>query len=129
MIAMTRLLGGLSLGLWAVAAPSLALQPTLSPADLAAALGELPAWGHTEQALITTCQFGDFGEAVDFAQQLVAPADALVHHPDLAITYNRLTIRLTTHDAGGITALDVTLAHTISELAAGQCQPPPAGDG
>lgn len=128
MIPLLRLLGGLPLGLWAVALPSLALQPPLSPADLTTALEELPAWGHTENALITTCQFTDFGETVDFAQQLVAPADALVHHPDLAITYNRLTIRLTTHDAGGITALDVTLAHTISELAAGRCQPPVAAE-
>ncbi len=86
-----------------------------------------PEWRQTDDSLITLCEFADFGATVDFVNRLVEPADQLGHHPDLAIAYNRLTIRLTTHDAGGVTDLDLDLAVIISALQSGQCQPPPEG--
>jgi 4a-hydroxytetrahydrobiopterin dehydratase len=70
------------------------------------------------------CQFTDFAAAVAFVERLVEPADRLGHHPDVAIAYNRLTIQLTTHDAGGVTSLDFALAREIAALHEGQCQPP-----
>ena len=85
--------------------------------------GPLLNWLQTADSLVTTCQFADFVEAVDFVNRLVEPSERLGHHPDLAIVYNQLTIRLTTHDAGGITDLDIALAKEISALQSGQCQP------
>ncbi len=104
--------------IWVAAA--LALIPTTV---WAAALEDLPEWAEQDNTLVTHCQFRDFVETVAFVNQLVAPAEALAHHPDLTISYNQLTIRLTTHDAGGLTDLDFALAREISNLSAGQCQP------
>lgn len=83
-------------------------------------------WLQTDDSLVTVCHFADFATTVGFVDRLVEPADRLGHHPDLAIAYNQLTIRLTTHDAGGITELDLALAEEISALQTGQCQPPPS---
>ncbi|MBE9139452.1 4a-hydroxytetrahydrobiopterin dehydratase [Nodosilinea sp. LEGE 07088] len=83
-----------------------------------------PEWFYGDDGLVTVCQFDDFAATVEFVGQLVEPADRLGHHPDLAIAYNRLTIRLTTHDVGGVTDLDVALAKEISALQDGRCQSP-----
>ena len=83
-------------------------------------------WLQIDDSLVTVCQFTDFATTVGFVDRLVEPSDRLGHHPDLAIAYNRRTIRLTPHDAGGITALDLALAEEISALQTGQCQPPPS---
>lgn len=83
-----------------------------------------PEWVQEGDRLTTVCQFADFATAVAFVERLVEPADRLGHHPDLAIAYNQVAINLTTHDAGGLTALDFALAEEISALHDGQCQPP-----
>ncbi len=97
--------------------------------DAAWSMGQVPMsqvppleWLQTADSLVTTCQFADFVETVDFVNRLVEPSERLGHHPDLAIAYNQLTIRLTTHNAGGITDLDIALAKEISALQTGQCQ-------
>jgi 4a-hydroxytetrahydrobiopterin dehydratase len=89
----------------------------------ASELEDLPEWALQDNTLVTVCQFQDFVDTINFVNQLVAPAEALAHHPDLTISYNQLTIRLTTHDAGGLTNLDFALAREISDLSAGRCQP------
>ncbi|WP_347404945.1 4a-hydroxytetrahydrobiopterin dehydratase [Nodosilinea sp. LEGE 06152] len=81
-------------------------------------------WSRAGDRLVTVCQFADFAAAVAFVERLVEPADRLGHHPEVAIAYNRLTLSLTTHDAGGITDLDFALAREITALQDGQCQPP-----
>ena len=55
-----------------------------------------------------------------FVNALVDPAEALGHHPDIVITYNRVALTLTTHDAGGLTELDFQLAEAISQLSVDQ---------
>jgi 4a-hydroxytetrahydrobiopterin dehydratase len=60
--------------------------------------------------------FKDFIAAIDFVNQLVEPAEAAGHHPDLEISYNKVTICLTTHDAGGLTEKDFEMAKVISNL-------------
>ena len=57
------------------------------------------------------------GEAIAFVDRLVEPAEAAGHHPDLAISYNQVTVSLTSHDAGGLTQKDFALAQTISNIA------------
>ncbi|MGF1566727.1 MAG: 4a-hydroxytetrahydrobiopterin dehydratase [Nodosilinea sp.] len=93
-------------------------------AVFASVLETLPEWSLQGTSLVTMCQFEDFVDTVAFVDQLVAPAEALGHHPDLAIAYNQLTISLTTHDAGGVTELDFNLARDISTLSEGRCHPP-----
>jgi 4a-hydroxytetrahydrobiopterin dehydratase len=61
-------------------------------------------------------KFKDFIEAIAFVNKLVEPAEAAGHHPDLEISYNKVTINMTTHDAGGLTEKDFALAKTISSL-------------
>ena len=78
------------------------------------------AWALKDQRLTALFTFkGGFKAAVRFVQALVAPADQMNHHPDLTIIYNRVTVSLTTHDAGGITAADLKLATQVQAIYAG----------
>jgi 4a-hydroxytetrahydrobiopterin dehydratase len=79
-------------------------------------IAALPDWETDGKALHRTKTFKDFVEAIAFVNQLVSPAEALGHHPDISISYNKVKITLTTHDAGGLTELDFQLAQTISNL-------------
>lgn len=75
-------------------------------------------WHVNEGQLQCTYELANFVESVAFVEQLVAPAEARGHHPDIVITYNRVSLSLTTHDAGGLTPLDFQLAEDIDEIAA-----------
>lgn len=76
----------------------------------------IPQWQQQEQTLTRTFKFNNFVESIDFVNQLVEPAEAAGHHPDITISYNQVTVSLTTHDAGGLTQKDFDLAETISQL-------------
>ena len=58
-------------------------------------------------------RFADFVESVGFVDRLVAPAEEMAHHPDVAISWNEVTVTVTTHSAGGLTAADFELAAKI----------------
>ncbi len=60
--------------------------------------------------------FKDFIEAIAFVNKLVAPSEATAHNPDIENCYNKVTLNLTTHDAGGLTEKDFALAQEISTL-------------
>lgn len=77
----------------------------------------LPTWETDGKALYQTKKFQDFVEAIAFVDKLVSPAESMGHHPDISISYNKVSITITTHDAGGLTELDFQLAQTISNLA------------
>lgn len=81
-------------------------------------LEQLPRWETDGRSLYARCRFRDFPANVEFVNRLVEPAQRLNHHPDLQLEFNRLRIDLTTHDAGGITEKDFTLAGEISQLIA-----------
>lgn len=85
----------------------------LSDIEIQRRLGALPGWHRQGDALRRTFTFAGFPEAVEFVRTLVAPAEALGHHPDVDLRYNRVIVTLSTHDAGGITALDLALAERI----------------
>ncbi len=76
----------------------------------------VPEWSVEGKKLKRTLTFQDFIAAIDFVNKLVQPAEDAGHHPDLAISYNKVTISLTTHDAGGLTEKDFALAQKISNL-------------
>lgn len=85
----------------------------LSKEQIDQALPGLPGWTCDGKALRRTFVFKGFVEAVAFVNRLVGPAEALNHHPDVSLSYNRVTLSLTTHDAGGLTAKDIALARAI----------------
>lgn len=85
----------------------------LTPAEIDQALPSLPGWTTDGRSLRRTYVFSGFPAAVAFVKGLVGPAEAQGHHPDVAISYNRVTVSLTTHDAGGLTAKDLALARAI----------------
>lgn len=80
-------------------------------------LKELPGWSLEGRSIQKTFQTADFVSAVELLNRIVPLAEELEHHPDVTIkNYNRVTISLTTHDAGGITEMDFALARRIEEL-------------
>ena len=79
---------------------------------------DLPGWRVIDDAVETWWRAGSFTEAGTFAAEIAALADAADHHPDLALTYpGRVHVRLTSHDAGGLTERDGALAQQITEAA------------
>ncbi|MEP6516930.1 4a-hydroxytetrahydrobiopterin dehydratase [Microcoleus vaginatus] len=77
---------------------------------------QLSGWTIEGKQLRSTRLFKDFIEAIAFVNKLVAPSEAAGHHPDIEISYNKVTVNLTTHDAGGLTEKDFNLAQEISAL-------------
>ncbi|WP_370247117.1 4a-hydroxytetrahydrobiopterin dehydratase [Nocardioides sp.] len=94
----------------------------LTPAEVHAALAaqELHDWELLAGVLHARYATGSFAAGVALVAAVGAAADAADHHPDLDLSYPRVLVRLSSHDVGGITARDLRLARTISELAAAQ---------
>lgn len=90
--------------------------PVLSPAALTEALAGLPDWQLSEGALTRTLSFSDFGEAMGFVNSVAALAERAGHHPDIDIRYNKVKLSLSSHDAGGITEKDFSLAAEIEKV-------------
>jgi 4a-hydroxytetrahydrobiopterin dehydratase len=90
----------------------------LTEAQRIEALGRLKGWGHDAKtdALTRDFKFKDFSEAFAFMTRVALLAQAANHHPEWSNVYNKVTICLTTHDAGGMTARDVALAEAIDKL-------------
>ena len=75
-------------------------------------------WSEVDDALERKFEFGNFVEALAFVNRVGDLAEAENHHPDIAISYNRVTLRWWTHTAGGITERDRELAEKTSALSA-----------
>lgn len=90
----------------------------LSDIEIQRRLGSRPGWARRGDAITRTFAFGGFPAAVAFIDRLVAPAEALGHHPDVDLRYDRVIVTLSTHDRGGITELDFLLAERIDALGA-----------
>lgn len=88
----------------------------LSPDAINAALTELPGWSVEGGKLHRQFQFPSFVEAFGFMSSVALVAESMGHHPEWFNVYNRVTVDLTTHDAGGITDKDVALARRMNEL-------------
>jgi 4a-hydroxytetrahydrobiopterin dehydratase len=88
----------------------------LTDAEATERLATLPGWTRTGDTIARTFTFKGFPEAVAFVDRIVAPAEALDHHPDLDVRYNRVIVTLSTHSAGGLTRVDFELATTIAGL-------------
>jgi 4a-hydroxytetrahydrobiopterin dehydratase len=88
----------------------------LSDSDIQNALTSLPEWILSGNAIQRVFQFSDFVHAMEFVNMVAAQAEEANHHPDIAISYSRVTLSLTSHDAGGVTKRDVAMARKISSL-------------
>ena len=93
-----------------------ALAP-LSKAELSSALSQLHGWSIKDGKLHRELKFASFVEAFGFMSSVALVAEAAGHHPEWFNVYNRVTIDLTTHDAGGITTKDIELARRVNALA------------
>lgn len=89
------------------------MRTPLSDIEIQRDLGTLPGWVRRGNELTRTYEFRTFGDAVAFVDRIAPLADSLDHHPDIDIRYTKVTLHLSTHSAGGITAMDVTLARRI----------------
>jgi 4a-hydroxytetrahydrobiopterin dehydratase len=89
----------------------------LSDEEVAAALASLPAWQREGDEIVKTFACPSFADAIAFVVRIGFFAEQADHHPDLDIRWRNVRVALTTHDAGGLTQLDVDLATAIDGAA------------
>ena len=86
---------------------------TLTETEIEERLARLPGWERRGQEIRRTWAFADFRGAMAFVNRVADLAEAADHHPDIDIRYSKVTLALSTHDAGGLTARDFALAEAI----------------
>ena len=89
----------------------------LSQTDIDEKLENLPGWSIVNEKLHKEFQFNSFNQAFGFMTRAAMEIEKMNHHPEWFNVYNRITVELTTHDAGGITNNDVNLARILNSLA------------
>jgi 4a-hydroxytetrahydrobiopterin dehydratase len=85
----------------------------LNPDAVHHALDQLPGWSGGTDGIAKDYTFADFAEAMRFVNGVADLAEAANHHPDIAISWNKVTLSLVTHSAGGVTQADLDLAARI----------------
>ena len=88
----------------------------LSQLDIKEELKNLPGWNLINEKLHKEFEFDSFNQAFGFMTRAAMEIEKMNHHPEWFNVYNRITIELTTHDAGGITKNDVNLAKILNSL-------------
>jgi len=92
-------------------------RPTVSTTDAVTALNGWHVAPGDRSAIGRALKFADFNAAFAFMTRVALKAETMDHHPEWSNVYNRVDILLTTHDAGGVTELDLTLARFINDAA------------
>lgn len=97
---------------------SVSMRPLLTAAEREALAIDLPQWRLADDntAISREFRFADFKQAFGFMTRVAAEADRMDHHPEWSNVYNTVSIRLTTHDSGGLTHSDVRLAQLIDQV-------------
>jgi 4a-hydroxytetrahydrobiopterin dehydratase len=85
--------------------------------EIARQLADLPGWVGDGAGLVRSYSFPEFLVGIRAVDEIAVVAEAMNHHPDLDIRWRTLHVGLSTHDAGGVTQLDIELAHRIHEIA------------
>ena len=88
----------------------------LSSQEVEHALQDLPGWQTRNNTIERSFQFGSFVEAMTFVNRIAEAAEAVNHHPDIHISYNRVRLVLLSHDSGGVTRRDIRMAGKINEI-------------
>lgn len=91
------------------------MQP-MTDAEIEQALHETPEWSLVGDAIQRTVKFDSFLKALAYVSRVATEAERVQHHPDILIRYNKVTLSLSTHDAGGITGKDFSFARTCDAL-------------
>jgi len=87
--------------------------------ELLQALQNLPGWNVHGNAVERVFDFPNFVEAMGFVNRIAEAAEAMNHHPDITINYNKVKLSLMSHDSGGVTQRDLRMAGKINEISAG----------
>jgi 4a-hydroxytetrahydrobiopterin dehydratase len=82
----------------------------LSEEEITTHLSHLPGWTRQDSTITRQYKFSDFTHALEFVNAVGRAAEDVQHHPDMDIRFQRVTLALTTHDAGGLTLLDMEMA-------------------
>jgi len=90
----------------------------LSDEDIKTELDTVPDWSDITGTIQRTFQFDTFTQAMTFVSKIADYAEDVQHHPDILIRYNKVTLSVSTHDAGGITEKDFALARAADGFAA-----------
>ena len=88
----------------------------MTAGQVESSLADLPDWTEVSGEIQRTYQFDDFVEAMKFVNAVADAAERAQHHPDILVRYNKVTLTLTTHDAGGITEKDFDFAQVVDAL-------------
>ena len=88
----------------------------LNKEQLESALAGLDDWAYKDESLMRTFRFADFVHAIDFVNRVAEVAEGRGHHPDIDVRYNKVTLHVSTHSAGGVTVRDVELATAAQRL-------------
>lgn len=94
----------------------------LGPGDIDNALAGLPGWARAagpREAIFKRFEFKSFGQAWAFMSRVALLAEKMNHHPEWFNVYSRVEVTLTTHDAGGITDLDIAMAQKMEKFSGG----------
>ncbi|MEX2219750.1 MAG: 4a-hydroxytetrahydrobiopterin dehydratase [Phycisphaerales bacterium] len=97
--------------------------PKMSEDQIQTALTQAPDWAELNGAIQRTFSLKDFRESMALVNRVAEAAEAMQHHPDILIRYNKVTFTLSTHDAAGITEKDFDLARKIDALAGPAAKP------
>jgi 4a-hydroxytetrahydrobiopterin dehydratase len=90
----------------------------LAPERIDERLASLPDWSLTGDAMQRTFSFDNFVQAIAFVNKVAELAEKHQHHPDILVRYKKVTLTLSTHDAGGLTDKDFELARELDKLLA-----------
>jgi 4a-hydroxytetrahydrobiopterin dehydratase len=100
---------------WTLRAGTHGAMDILDDATIDAALRDLPGWSRDGDAIVRAFRADSFRAAIAFILRIADAADAADHHPELTNVYRDVTVRLSTHDVGGVTTLDLALARAIDD--------------
>ena len=84
--------------------------PALTPKQISLGLKDVPKWAKRAKTIQRTFTFDDFPGSVEFVNRVARKAQKADHHPDIDIRFDKVTLTLSTHDEGGITEKDFSLA-------------------
>ena len=90
--------------------------PALTTKQVSLHLKALPNWSKRAKTILRTFKFEGFLDSIAFVNQIARKAQKFNHHPDIDLRYNKVALKLTTHDEGGLTAKDFSLARQCDEV-------------
>jgi len=88
----------------------------LKDGEITAALARVPGWVRVDDSITTTVELADFRAAMLYLGAVAYLAEEANHHPDILVQWNRVTLTLSTHAAGGLTGADFALAERVNAL-------------